>query len=204
MARSQAKKSPRRAARRSSKRVQKSRSPKTAPSLAGVPIELIAAELKRRQAEIPALERRARDLRAELLAVESRIAMLQGSASVSAPASAPRARRAGPAPKTVAKGKRAAQRRNGKPTLAERIVELLGTVRGPLSPREIASRIAPALGREMSQSFLVQISLTLRKLVNSGAIAQPARAQYAVSGRAGASGGAEAKSDGGNSDSRGG
>ena len=72
------------------------------------------------------------------------------------------------------------KRRDGQPTLAERILSLLGGSASPRSPREIAAALAPALGREVSQSLLVQISLTLRRLVNAGQIAQPARAQYAA------------------------
>lgn len=72
------------------------------------------------------------------------------------------------------------KRRDGQPTLAERIIELLAGGGAPRSPRDIAEALAPAMGREVNQSLLVQISLTLRKLVNAGHISQPARAQYAA------------------------
>jgi len=163
-------------------------------SLASIPIEAIAAELKRRQAEIPKLEAHARALRAELAAIEARIAALSGAASVPKPAKSPKAAKAIKVMKVmkvmratnVTKSMKPAnagaprKRRDGQPTLAERIISLLGASASPRSPREIAAALAPALGREVSQSLLVQISLTLRRLVNAGQIAQPARAQYAA------------------------
>ena len=163
-------------------------------SLASIPIEAIAAELKRRQAEIPKLEAHARALRAELAAIEARIAALSGAASVPKPAKSPKAAKAIKVMKvmkvmratTVTKSMKPAnagaprKRRDGQPTLAERIISLLGASAPPRSPREIAAALAPALGRDVSQSLLVQISLTLRRLVNAGQIAQPARAQYAA------------------------
>ena len=166
-------------------------------SLASIPIEAIAAELKRRQAEIPKLEAHARALRAELAAIEARIAALSGAASVPKPAKSPKAAKAMKVMKamkamkvmratTVTKSMKPAnagaprKRRDGQPTLAERIISLLGASASPRSPREIAAALAPALGRDVSQSLLVQISLTLRRLVNAGQIAQPARAQYAA------------------------
>jgi hypothetical protein len=160
-------------------------------SLASIPIEAIAAELKRRQAEIPKLEAHARALRAELAAIEARIAALSGAASVPKPAKSPKAAKAIKVMKvmratTVTRSMKPAnagaprKRRDGQPTLAERIISLLGASASPRSPREIAAALAPALGRDVSQSLLVQISLTLRRLVNAGQIAQPARAQYAA------------------------
>lgn len=166
-------------------------------SLASIPIEAIAAELKRRQSEIPKLEAHARALRAELAAIEARIATLSGAAAAANPAKSPKpakamkvmkvmkAMKAMKAMKPVkpanpAKPGAPRKRRDGQPTLAERILSLLGGSASPRSPREIAAALAPALGREVSQSLLVQISLTLRRLVNAGQIAQPARAQYAA------------------------
>jgi hypothetical protein len=178
------------------KRARSARSARVADalSLASIPIEAIAAELKRRQAEIPKLEAHARALRAELAAIEARIAALSGAASVPKPAKSPKAAKAMKVMKvmkviratTVTKSMKPAnagaprKRRDGQPTLAERIISLLGASASPRSPREIAAALAPALGRDVSQSLLVQISLTLRRLVNAGQIAQPARAQYAA------------------------
>jgi hypothetical protein len=178
------------------KRARSARSARVADalSLASIPIEAIAAELKRRQAEIPKLEAHARALRAELAAIEARIAALSGAASVPKPAKSPKAAKAMKVMKVmkvmratkVTKSMKPAnagaprKRRDGQPTLAERILSLLGGSASPRSPREIAAALTPALGREVSQSLLVQISLTLRRLVNAGQIAQPARAQYAA------------------------
>ena len=157
-------------------------------SLASIPIEAIAAELKRRQSEIPKLEAHARALRAELAAIEARIATLSGAAAAATPAKSPKPAKAmkvmkamkAMKPANPAKPGAPRKRRDGQPTLAERILSLLGGSASPRSPREIAAALAPALGREVSQSLLVQISLTLRRLVNAGQIAQPARAQYAA------------------------
>ncbi|MCX5651098.1 MAG: hypothetical protein NTU45_06870 [Planctomycetota bacterium] len=151
-------------------------------SLASIPIEAIAAELKRRQSEIPKLEAHARALRAELAAIEARIATLSGAAAAANPAKSPKPAKAMKVMKPANPAKPGAprKRRDGQPTLAERILSLLGGSASPRSPREIAAALAPALGREVSQSLLVQISLTLRRLVNAGQIAQPARAQYAA------------------------
>ena len=151
-------------------------------SLASIPIEAIAAELKRRQSEIPKLEAHARALRAELAAIEARIATLSGAAAAANPAKSPKPAKAVKVMKPANPAKPGAprKRRDGQPTLAERILSLLGGSASPRSPREIAAALAPALGREVSQSLLVQISLTLRRLVNAGQIAQPARAQYAA------------------------
>ena len=157
-------------------------------SLASIPIEAIAAELKRRQSEIPKLEAHARALRAELAAIEARIATLSGAAAAANPAKSPKPAKAmkvmkamkAMKPANPAKPGAPRKRRDGQPTLAERILSLLGGSASPRSPREIAAALAPALGREVSQSLLVQISLTLRRLVNAGQIAQPARAQYAA------------------------
>lgn len=150
------------------------------PSLASLPLEAITAELKRRQSEIPKLEARAKVLRGELAAVEARIASLSGA--IAARASAAKPVKPGKVPKAAktqaVRGLR--KRRDGQPTLAERIIELLAGGGAPRSPRDIAEALAPAMGREVNQSLLVQISLTLRKLVNAGHISQPARAQYAA------------------------
>lgn len=150
------------------------------PSLASLPLEAITAELKRRQSEVPKLEARAKALRIELAAVEARIASLSGAVAPRAAATkitkTPKAAKA--ATSSASRGLR--RRRDGQPTLAERILALLADGGAPHSPRDIAESLAPAMGRAVNQSFLVQISLTLRKLVNAGHVAQPARAQYAA------------------------
>lgn len=189
MAKNRSKQSVRNRASRRARAAKPARSPGRS-SLSSLPLEAITAELRRRQSEIPTLEARARALRGELAAVEARIATLSGLANAarpavaarSAPAKGMKAAKTAKVTKTAkagtAAGRGLRKRRNGQPTLSERIVTLLSDGAAPRSPREIAAALAPALGRPVNQSFLVQISLTLRKLVNAGEITQPARAQY--------------------------
>jgi hypothetical protein len=178
MPKNSSKKSVRKRSRRSARVAKPARV--AVPSLASLPLEAITAELKRRQSEIPKLEARAKALRNELAAVEARIATLSGAVAARPTAAKPTkpGKSANPAKSPSARFLR--KRRDGQPTLAERIVALLSGGGAPRSPRDIAEAIAPAIGREVNQSFLVQISLTLRKLVNAGHISQPARAQYAA------------------------
>ena len=113
--------------------------------------------------------------------VEARIAGLDAIGAASGRASSRKSAAAkGPRPAASRAGGGLRARRNGQPTLAERIVALLADGAAPRSPREIAAALAASLGRPVNQSFLVQISLTLRKLVNAGRVSQPARAQYAA------------------------
>ena len=51
------------------------------------------------------------------------------------------------------------------------------------SPKEIADAMAAELGRERTPSFYVQTNLALRKLVESGEVAQTGRAQYRSTGK---------------------
>ena len=183
MAKSSSKKSSgRRATRRAPKASAGKARGASAPArtLASIPVEELAAELKRRRSEIPKLEARAKSLRAELGAIESRIALLSGAVP------AARAQPVRTAPKRAASsGGRSGRRMNGKPTLAERILAQLRGHAGPMSPRAIAEGLSKELGREVNQSFLVHVSITLRKLVNNGLVAQPARAQYVAKDAAG-------------------
>ena len=154
-------------------------------SLASISTVQLAAEIRRRKFELPKLERQASKLRLELANIEARIAQLGGTLggalggghlrSVGRPARHARQERpARPAPTGTPR------RRGGKPTLAEHIVALLATRDHTLSPRDIAQTLGKQFAREVNASFLVQISLTLRKLVNSGTIVQVGRAQYAA------------------------
>jgi len=161
------------------------RARKSSASLAALSTEALAAELRRRRSEIPRLEAEAVRLRAALGAVEERIAFLERIGGGSAPAGAdgarkaPRARIARSGPKASA-SPRSRTKRDGQPTLGERIAGLLEERKGVLSPREIAEAMGSQLGREVNQSLLVHVSLTLRKLVNQGRIRQPGRGQYAA------------------------
>lgn len=160
-------------------------------SLAGIPVELLAAELRRRQSELPRLEATARALREQLAGIETRIALLSGrpvpassrdGRGAAAPAST---RHAGPKKAAAGSSGGARRGRAGEgPTVAERIMTFLQDRTGPSSPSEIAGALAKELRRELNQSLLVQVSITLRKLVNKGLVQQPARAQYVAAGAA--------------------
>lgn len=158
-----------------------------AVSLADLSTATLAAELKRRQSEVPKLERQAAKLRAELAKVEARIASLSeqfGSVASAARAGAskPSSR---PSSKPSSAKPRARSMRNGQPTIGERLVEILEGAGGVMSPRDLAGVLAPRLGREINQNFLVQISLTLARLVKQGRIVKSGRGQYHAKGASG-------------------
>jgi len=157
---------------------------KSRASLASLTTEQLAAELKRRQSELPKLEKQAAALRAELATVEARIAALSGGSAAAAP-SMPK-----PSAKASAKNAdspRAPRRRHGQPTLAEQIVSVLQSTGAVMSPSEIGTAVQKQFAREVKPSFNVQVSSTLRTLVDEGAVAQVERAQYAAKGAAVAS-----------------
>ena len=140
-------------------------------SLAALSTEALAAELKRRRSELPKLEKQAAKLRAELSAVLARIASLggevaaaskSGSASAGAPTGRPR--------RTL----------NGKPTIGEQIAGILGENGSIMSPRDIAAVLGKRLSREVNTNFLVQISLTLARLVKQGRVNKVGRGQYSA------------------------
>ncbi|MFM7051504.1 MAG: hypothetical protein ACKOYN_05135 [Planctomycetota bacterium] len=147
-----------------------------AAALSGVPTEALAAELKRRRSELPRLEKAARELRARLAEVEARIASLGGESAGAAPGAGGSARAAG-----------FLATRGGKPTLALQILEQLRGAAGPLARGQIVSSAARGLGREVTTGFSVQVSATLRKLVNAGEAEQAGRGMYAAKGMAHAS-----------------
>ncbi|MEY4117969.1 MAG: hypothetical protein RLZZ116_1297 [Planctomycetota bacterium] len=145
-------------------------------NLANLTTEALAAELKRRRSEIPRLEKQAAALRAELAAVLARIASLGGAASA-APDPANPASKRGKKPAAAGGGRRTL---NGKPTIGEHIVEILGASGSVLSPREIGDALGKRLSREVNTSFLVQISLTLARLVKQGRVNKVGRGQYSA------------------------
>ncbi|MCE2881954.1 MAG: hypothetical protein LW636_06315 [Planctomycetaceae bacterium] len=138
--------------------------------LAAVSTEALAAELKRRRSELPKLEREANALRAQLAAVEARIASLGADGTAAKPRAA------------EAAGKPFRAVRKGKPTLSVQLLEHLAAKGEPVSRGDIVAEVARRMGREVSPSFSVQVSATLRKLVNAGEAAQVGRGQYAAKG----------------------
>lgn len=153
-----------------------SRSAPTRVSLASLPTAALTAELKRRQSELPKLEKAATKLRAELAAVEARIASLVG------PTTAPKVESAKPARAPSARASAPRKTLKGQPTIGEHIVEILSTQTGALSPKEIGDILGRRLSREVNTNFLVQISLTLARLVKQGRVNKIGRGQYSASG----------------------
>lgn len=143
------------------------------PVLSALPTEALTAELRRRQSELPKLEKQAAGLRVQLAEVERRIADLSAQLGIHSAAKPSRAstRKSGPAPSPRAM-------RNGQPTIGAQIAETLSERGGVLSPRDLAGILAPRLGREVTTNFLVQISLTLARLVKQGRVQKVGRGQY--------------------------
>jgi len=157
----------------SAKPVRAKRGAARGAGLAAVSTEALAAELKRRRSELPKLERQAKALRAQLAAVEARIASL-GAGGADGPAAKPRA--------AEAAGKPFRAVRKGKPTLSVQLLEHLAAKGEPVSRGDIVAEVARRMGRDVNPSFSVQVSATLRKLVNAGEAAQVGRGQYAAKG----------------------
>jgi hypothetical protein len=153
------------------------------PVLSALPTEALAAELRRRQSELPKLEKQAAALRAQLAVVERRIAELSAQLGIASAAKQSR-----PSPRALATASSPRARRNGQPTIGAQITETLSERGGVLSPRDLAGILAPRLGREVTTNFLVQISLTLARLVKQGRVEKVGRGQYraAAGERAGA------------------
>ena len=172
------KSSPKQAAKRDSKpdSTHGRRKPAARMSLASLTTEALAAELKRRRSELPRLEKQASALRAELAAVLAQIASLGGGATSASESAAPARTRAKKTP-SAGGGRRTL---NGKPTIGEHIVEILGASGSVLSPREIGDALGKRLSREVNASFLVQISLTLARLVKQGRVNKVGRGQYSA------------------------
>ena len=174
-------------------RVKSKAAGKSRTSLASLTTEQLSAELKRRQSELPKLEKQAAALRGELASLEARIAALSGGAVVakqpqpkgsSSSSSSSSSSASSSSSSTTA---RAPRRRHGQPTLAEQIVSVLQATGTVMSPSEIGTAVQKQFAREVKPSFNVQVSSTLRALVDDGAVAQVERAQYAAKGAAVAS-----------------
>ena len=170
-------------------RVKSKAAGKSRTSLASLTTEQLSAELKRRQSELPKLEKQAAALRGELASLEARIAALSGGAVVPKQpqpkgSSSSSSSASSSSSSTTA---RAPRRRHGQPTLAEQIVSVLQATGTVMSPSEIGTAVQKQFAREVKPSFNVQVSSTLRALVDDGAVAQVERAQYAAKGAAVAS-----------------
>ena len=174
------KSSPKQAAKRDSKpdSTHGRKKPAAPLNLANLTTEALAAELTRRRSELPKLEKKASQLRTELASVLARIASLGGAAGSAPDAAVPAPKRGKkPAAAGVGPGRRTL---NGKPTIGEHIVEILGASGSVLSPREIGDALGKRLSREVNTSFLVQISLTLARLVKQGRVNKVGRGQYSA------------------------
>ncbi len=180
------------ASKRARETGKKARSASATPSLAAHSSAALSAELTRRQVELPKLERQAAELRKALAALEARIRSLGGAqstepqattalggahgkrATVAKPSKLPVAVRTSPGPR----------RRDAKPTIGEHIVALLQQRAVVLKPSQITVELARRLSRSPNKNFNIQVSMLLRKLVNSGAIAQRERGEYLAKGPA--------------------
>ena len=145
-------------------------------ALASLPTAALAAELRRRQSELPKLEKLAAKLRSELAEVLARIESLSEASPVVIASQ--------PAPASVPATPKSSPRRTlkGQPTIGEQVVEILAARAGAMSPKEIADTLGARLSREVSSNFLVQISLTLARLVKQGRVNKIGRGQYAAAG----------------------
>jgi hypothetical protein len=173
---------------------------KQGAKLNSISTQMLAAELQRRQSELPKLVKYAAALRSELAGVEAHIVQLGGGASAGTLASsttgpkpgAKSAAKPGPKPAvTVGKkrgpkpGSRPARvmgTRKGKPTLSTQVATTLSDRGVVMSPSEIAESVARRNNRAVNGGFLVQISSALRQLVNAAVITQVSRGKYCAKG----------------------
>jgi hypothetical protein len=181
---------------------------KQGAKLNSISTQMLAAELQRRQSELPKLVKYAAALRSELAGVEAHIVQLGGGASAGTltssttgpkpgakPGPKPGAKSAAkPGPKpavTVGKkrgpkpGSRPARvmgTRKGKPTLSTQVATTLSDRGVVMSPSEIAESVARRNNRAVNGGFLVQISSALRQLVNAAVITQVSRGKYCAKG----------------------
>ena len=146
-------------------------------SLASLPTAALAAELKRRQSELPKLVKQAAALREQLAAIEARISSMNAEFGIRATGSSS-AGTAKPRGSTASMARHSSPK--GTPTIGEHVVAILSSSGSVLSPRDIARSLAPKLAREVTTNFLVQISLTLARLVKQGRVKKVGRGQYAA------------------------
>lgn len=135
----------------------------------------LQAEITRRRNAIPALTRRAADLRKQLASVELELKALDSLRTPTA-TTAPSAELRRVAKATS--GKRGRKGKGGGPTLGARIVETVSASTEPVRLRDLVSRLSKSMGRDASKSFLVQVSSTIRRLVDAKLVAQVDRGLY--------------------------
>ena len=181
---------------------------KQGAKLNSISTQMLAAELQRRQSELPKLVKYAAALRSELAGVEAHIVQLGGGASAGTLTSSTTGTKPGPksaakpGPKPGAKpgpkpavtvgkkrgpkpGSRPARvmgTRKGKPTLSAQVATTLSDRGVVMSPSEIAESVARRNNRAVNGGFLVQISSALRQLVNAAVITQVSRGKYCAKG----------------------
>ena len=181
---------------------------KQGAKLNSISTQMLAAELQRRQSELPKLVKYAAALRSELAGVEAHIVQLGGGASAGTLTSSTTGTKPGPksaakpGPKPGAKpgpkpavtvgkkrgpkpGSRPARvmgTRKGKPTLSTQVATTLSDRGVVMSPSEIAESVARRNNRAVNGGFLVQISSALRQLVNAAVITQVSRGKYCAKG----------------------
>ena len=169
---------------------------KQGAKLNSISTQMLAAELQRRQSELPKLVKYAAALRSELAGVEAHIVQLGGGASAGTLTSSTTGTKPGPKPGpkpavTVGKkrgpkpGSRPARvmgTRKGKPTLSAQVATTLSDRGVVMSPSEIAESVARRNNRAVNGGFLVQISSALRQLVNAAVITQVSRGKYCAKG----------------------
>ena len=133
---------------------------KTRHPLAQAPLDELAAELARRKAGLPKLLQRRDRLRAELEQLDAQITMLEGlDHSTGRTASGGgRKKKPGTGRSASNAGRRAS---GGRPTLREKIGEVLGT--DPMRPVEIARALVDRGLHEGSKSLHIQVATTLAK-----------------------------------------
>ena len=165
---------------------------KQGAKLNSISTQMLAAELQRRQSELPKLVKYAAALRSELAGVEAHIVQLGGGASAGTLTSSTTGTKPGPKPAvTVGKkrgpkpGSRPARvmgTRKGKPPLSAQVATTLSDRGVVMSPSEIAESVARRNSRAVNGGFLVQISSALRQLVNAAVITQVSRGKYCAKG----------------------
>ncbi len=151
-------------------------------------ISQLTAEIQRRQDAIPALNRKADDLRKQLALVELELKALGSTAAPARPATkiasavtksaSTTTKSVGTTTKSTGTGKRTRRGKGGGPTLSDRIVKSVTDAKAPIKLRELVATLSKAMGRPADKSFLVQVSATMRRLVDSKAVAQPGRGVY--------------------------
>ena len=177
---------------------------KQGAKLNSISTQMLAAELQRRQSELPKLVKYAAALRSELAGVEAHIVQLGGGASAGTLTSSTTGTKPGPksaakpgpkpgpkpavtvgkkrGPKPGSRPARVMGTRKGKPTLSTQVATTLSDRGVVMSPSEIAESVARRNNRAVNGGFLVQISSALRQLVNAAVITQVSRGKYCAKG----------------------